>query len=277
MKAYLVLLALSSSVLHAAPGMIRENKVFGAMLYWQSFDEEIEAKLKKEIGKKSTENTLAWDPDCRYRSFTGVCRMPTHLEAASKRIASLGDMVRAETNGVFDPVTIHKGRRVRDFAGIGQGLFLQELKEQVKGEWFANFSGDTFVSPTHALTERGVLISHPWDERIPFARVFLKKGGWLFVSVDRKARPSASNPGKEFERVVLFGSLDMNGGRLDGWATAVVAGGKKTLDRLWSIDEYKGKWAYMVLDEGANATCSPNISCVLSRNSEKLRTVEVSL
>ena len=260
---------LASSAEALIPKEIQSAAVFGVKLYWHSSDAETLKFLSKEIKEKSIRYQTSWDPDCFYRPLISQSCPKSTRPGDLDEISHLSKQVKYETDGFFDIYRLKDGVTKRDFGGIAQAFFLEVLKQKVRKPWFANFAGDIYQSPFYSQLSGPIEIAEPLAPKVRFAKVILKFGGWAVFS-----EAGGSNPKPDFRQVVLFAEPNFNGGRLDAWATTIVRGGRKYLEKLWANATFTEKWAYLYFGSRGEVICSPNIECQLDLP-PSMRTVTV--
>lgn len=244
-----------------------EARLFATTLRWEAADVATASALKKRISEFSRYET-ALDPDCYYRPLRdGNC--PPHRDpAALERISRLAAELREETGGVFEVATERAGRPARDFGGIAQGFVLEELARAVPGAWYANFSGDVFLTGGIAPPRPLRIVDPVWGT-IPYAEVRVERG-WMIASGGRALGTELRRASARTRLVVLFAEPGFDGARLDAWATAVAAGGRAMLERLLALKRHRGRWAYLIFEGDAPPFCSPEISCHLSGEDRRI-------
>ncbi len=246
-------------------------KLFGAPLDWTSYSVASERVLDAKIDEIK-KLQAAFDPDCYYKK--DPC--PVLPESpATREITELSDAIKLETLGYFDVRVLKNGKVRRDFGGIAQGFVLQQLYCVQKADWSGDFSGDIFVAPGAQRDWIGVA-----DPRIPeldLAKIQMSSG-WVMGGTSPEYGDEFRNPIKgevveksEFVRLILVAKPEFDGGRLDAWETALMAGGKPLLDHLWGLKKYLGKWAYYYLARDGSQICSPNLVCDLNPSTSPTR------
>lgn len=245
-----------------------EEYLFGTRVDVEAKSLKFAKGLKKEIIQLKTSFTQAMDPDCIWRKKNqGHCENAEADKTAE--LESLAQKFNKETLGAFN---IKKNKHSkRDFSGLSQGYFI----DQIKKERFViiDFSGDIFFSGGFTPSKK-IVIGEPFLSVIPFAEVNLKSG-WMITSGSKKLganiyRPeNATANENNFLQVTLFAQASFSGARLDAWTTAIASGGRKVLNHLWDLQEFKGQWAYFYFDSQGFPYCSKNLICDL----EKLRQI----
>ncbi len=261
----LIFALLSFSSARASIERAKSFEVFGAPLRWFSSDNE---SLDQTVRALASELSSALDPDCRYREIKeGACvRRTSELTAKYQNLAK---KIEQETAGVFRAHSQVEGRQVLDFGELSQGALLEELARSEKKPWFAEFSGDLYVSPGQ-LSWVPVGISNPLYPAVIYSDVEMS-AGWVFGESGPQLAVKTHEPQKtqslkrfDFARIVLLGHPSMNGARLDAWASALVSGGKELLKKLWLEKDYRGKWAWVYFTPDWKIACSPNLVCDFS-------------
>jgi hypothetical protein len=238
-------------------------KLFAAPLDWTSFsgaaERSIAARLEEIVSAQSS-----FDPDCYYYGADPCANPTTEWTMA---ISKLSDAVKSETLGTFEVRTLKNGKERRDFGGIAQGFVLNELRKAYARDWSADFSGDIFLAPGSQPRVIGVA-----DARIPeldVARIEMSSG-WVMGGTSpeygdefREAKSGRRIRKSEFKRLVLVARPEFDGGRLDAWETALMVGGLRLLDHLWSLKPYVGSWGYFYILANGRRVCSQNLTCDL--------------
>ena len=249
--------------------------IFGVSMRWESPSDETMTQLEAKIRQKHDAYTRSWDPDCIWRKKkNNLCEAAPLPETLA--IEKLAVEMREETEGYFDADKVEKNKpRRRDFSGLSQGLFIDELKKELPGKWVVDFAGDIYFSGGFTPS-RPFTIADPLNEYATFAKVQWKSG-WMVSSSSRRLGQNVWNPkaisgnwSEDFQRVVLFAHPEFNGYRLDAWSTALIPGGAKLLKKLWADPKYRGKWAYLYFDKDGAAHCSENLECDFKNASNRI-------
>jgi hypothetical protein len=246
------------------------EKVFGAPLFADAKDSATMDWLKKEIYRLSSRYSVSWDPDCIFRPLVrGKCP-PGRPEEDGLQIDALASRYRTETEGYFDVHVNRRGRTLRNFLQMEEGLFLDLLsKEKSPGPWVANFAGDIFVSPGFPDEDFTLWVDDPLFPTISYGQIKIPGGGWVFVAGGARTLFRSS-----IERIFLFAESSFDGSRLDAWNYAILNGGPPVLQKLWSLSSYKGRWAYFYFTKDGETVCSPNLNCDLSNPHRRIIRVE---
>ncbi len=251
-----------------------EIEIFGATFHWNALNSETNARMLPLIKQRANVLSQAWDPDCYYRAQGLACTTDPNHKSELKAIKAFALIMKEETQGLFDPYTEKRGKKYLDLGGIAQGFFLETLAQQSRDSWQANFAGDIFVAKNISSPVTFELTDPSDEDGKIFAHVSLKGGGWIFQGSGSKISPEMRHPfqkkwKEDFQKIVLFAPPDFHGGRLDAWDTALIAGGRALLDKLWKDPRFKGKWAYVWIDPTGRSECSPNIVCRLAPQSRR--------
>lgn len=244
--------------------------IFGVSFRYESNEKKIEKSLEETVKKMSSLYSESWDPDCLWRPLKQKTCSQVKDPKQTESIETFAKLMKQETSGYFDVEFKDKdGKRKRDFGGISQGFFIEELAQQIKGQWVADFAGDIYFTGGF-VPKKLFFISEPLDERLNYAKVSMKSG-WMMSSAGKGLNVKIRNPIKQksqedFQKIVLFGKKEMSGARLDAWTTALIAGGKELLEKLWALEGYKGQWAYLYFDRKGSVSCSSNVTCLLDQS-----------
>lgn len=238
--------------------------LFGTDLVLRTSAPKDEAAIGRVI-KDVKANTQAFDPDCYYSPKEGACPAAKQ-HALSKDLDALSAKMKAETNGNFDVFRNVGDKKMRDYGGLIQGYLIDELKKTATAPFAVNFAGDIFISPgvknAPSLSVEDALV-----KGVKLATVSMGSG-WMLGSVSPLGGSKIVDPATgneiekpDFHKVLLFAKPEFSGARLDAWSTALIVGGRKLLDQLYSISEFKGQWGYMIVDNQERPFCSPNLVC----------------
>ncbi len=257
----LLLLALFCLTAHS-----REVDVFGVTVAWEGTTTAVESQIASELSRLQTEGREFLDPDCKWRAKTSEGLCDNRFPEETARLDRLAEEFRLETLGFFN-VRYEGGEKPRrDFGGIWQGYALQKIQEKVAGSWLVDISGDILVKKVDK-PQKPLVITDPVFDAVAFAEVELSDG-YMIASVSKKLGSKIQAPAgstvdihDQILKVVLFASPKFSGARLDAWATGVISGGKKVLDHLESLKEFRGQWAYFYFEPNGKVHCSTNIQC----------------
>ena len=261
---------------------IDQMDFFGITVRWQGEDYIHEAQIKKLLVKLSEESKHYFDPDCRWRPLNefGLCenKFPQQVQ----EITQLAEEYRQETLGFFDVLYNKKTGTTakRDFGGLWQGYSLQKIKEVISGKWILDFSGDIYTSEL-PCTENQITITDPVFDAINYVFVNINRG-YVMASVAKDLGGKIQVPNAISDatveddpnfilKVVLFAAPTFEGARLDAWTTAIIAGGKKVIDHLWELPEYRNQWAYFYFNSEGTPICSKNIECNFAGKNRSVR------
>ena len=272
-----------SSIAWGEPHYRSEVKAFGVRLRTETVDHPIHESLKSTIETEIPKYQISMDPDCRWRKpKDGICENPEAQETA--KIEAFAELMAKETLGFYNfRQRDGTGRVKRDFDGLSQGYFIEAVKAMTVRPWLMDFAGDIYFSggfePEFPFT-----IPNPFLERLPNIKPYAQvkmASGFMLASTGRplgaSIRGEVNDPDRvddDIHRVILFASPKFDGGRLDAWDTAIIAGGPKVVTHLETLLEFKGQWAYLYFENKKNPfppVCSTNLKCDLDEDGGVVR------
>lgn len=211
----------------------------------------------------------ALDPDCYYRkAVNGICSAPADLKSLAE-VSAESERAKSESLGAFE-VRDRSKRNKRDFGGICQGYVVERLRHLYPQPFVADFAGDIFFSGGFETPQK-ITINEAFYPAVAYAEVRMS-AGWLFSSEapvygEAIREPRSGQPTKQHEirKIVLFGSPQMDGARLDAWSTAIIAGGLPVLRHLKGLSAFEGQWAYLYFDKDDKVHCSEGLDCRLDQ------------
>ncbi len=238
---------------------------FGVSLGWQTTKSSTKA-IDTFLTSKRESYHATFDPDCYYKKEGNTGCGKGIDKDLLKRAESFAAEIREETGGAFEITAKKENKEYRDFGGIAQGMILEEIARQTKEPWAGNFAGDMFISDGFNLASP-IILSDPVLPGVAFAVVEMKSG-WIMSSYAPSAGGSIRDPNSkietdytEFKKITLVAKSGFNGARLDGWSTAIMAGGQTTLTKLMNLKKYSGQWGFVVFDDKLKPRCSHNLKC----------------
>ncbi|MDB9786513.1 hypothetical protein OAB57_00260 [Bacteriovoracaceae bacterium] len=241
------------------------RKLLGVSLNWQtnSYKDNKTTITYYNINEKRFGESL--DPQCLWRSLhNGVCENTFHRY--SKKINLLSRQFSIETEYAFDSIKKMKSEKLyQDYGGLSQGYILEMLKNKIENNIIVNYSGDFYLKNSFQLDNHTIILTDPLWEKIPFATISMNSG-FIIASgsnlLGGLIRSSSDlDPTNRIQKVVLFAAPQFSGTRLDAWATAIIAGGKKTLGILQEKKKYRRLWGYIYFNVSGEPICSSNIKC----------------
>ncbi len=246
------------------------DQLFGAPIKWTA-DKKESTQIKKFLdnNKKSLQGTF--DPDCVYKKLGNKYCGKNINKGILSGIERLSKELAKETDGAFSHIIQNK----RDFAAVSQGYILDMLKTQTKGKSSFDFSGDIYFS-NKSKKKVNLTVMDSIHPGIPFAKVEMNDGWMITSALSNRTRHKKNI--KSFDmvkRVVLFGSKNIEGARLDAWSTAIIAGGLPVIRKLRKNKKYNNLWGYMYFDMKDKAVCSPNINCNFIDKNKRLITMSL--
>jgi hypothetical protein len=246
-------------------------KLFGAPFDFTTYSSESERVVQSkvdEIRKLQSE----FDPDCYYKKDPCPALPDT---PTTKEITQLSDDIKTETLGYFEVRVLKNGKLRRDFGGIAQGFVLNQIYQAQKSDWSGDFSGDIFIA--RGAQREWIGVADPRIPELDLAKIQMASG-WVMGGTSPEYGDEFRNPIKgetvkksDFVRLILVAKPEFDGGRLDAWETALMAGGKKLLDHLWILDKYAGQWGYYYVARDGSQICSPNLVCDLNPSTPPTR------
>lgn len=261
----------------SSPNIFKSNfNIFGVDLRLETPNSEIHNELKENTLRLGKILKEAIDPDCLYRKKTqSIC--VNNFPQITSKLEKMAEEIKKETKGFFEIRIKNKENTFkRDFAGLSQGFFLDELKKNSSKKWLGDFAGDIFFSGGFK-TSRKLSIADPIFEAIDFAEVEMERG-WMLASTSRNFGGKMRNPinnqkkwQEDFQRLILFAKPDFSGTRLDAWSTAIMAGGRELLINLWQLKKYRKQWAFLYFDKNGETHCSPNLICHFNKKARLVK------
>jgi hypothetical protein len=247
----------------SAQVQLESTKIFGTVLSFEATDATDQKKLRAFI-ESIKSSSQAFDPDCYYGSPGKECPKinPTPLSSSAEK---LSEEFKTQTGGDFNILRTVGDSKKRDFGGMIQGFVIDEMKKNSSTPFIVNFAGDIYISPDFK-NRPPLAIEDAIVTGAKLATVSMSSG-WMLGSTSaalgsKIIDPKSQEPVKsEFLKVVLFAKPNFSGARLDAWSTALIVGGKVLLDKLSSLEEFKGQWGYVIIANNENAYCSANLSC----------------
>ncbi len=257
--------------------------IFGVSVTWQAEQSEKSEAIRQTLTQLAKEGKEFLDPDCRWRKPGQKGRCENRFRERTRELDQLAAKFREETLGYFD--VGHDARTVgkRDFGGLWEGFALDKLRKEITGSWLVDVAGDILVTSPFSSHLPIVITDAVFDE-VHYASVKMERGivatsvskrlGGLVRVPDALGESGEAAASGEILKIVLFASPELSGARAHAWATAAIAGGKKVLTHLKSLEPFAGKWAYFYFLPDGTPVCSERIRCQLIGAN---RTVEVAL
>lgn len=239
-----------------------QDQYFGVSFRFESKDLINVNGFKLKMDRLVQRLKVVLDPDCLWRAKKDkLCEFHKEYEAEKQALDHLSNIIYQETNGFFS-VAI-KGHK-KDYSGLSQGYFIEQVKKTVREPWLIDFSGDIYLSKD-MKPDKSLGIRDPLNSFLRYASVHMKSG-WMIGAGGpslgvKLLDPSTGRPPvkNDFNFIVIFAKPEMNGARVDAWATAIMVGGERVLKYIQSLTKYKGEWGYLLFTKNGAIKTSENI------------------